>query len=362
MRGEMSFEGFPLNLKGALSDLNKEVIIKSIRELILDRWELFSEILYESRFFERLSFSEGENRRIASEILAEKLEDKHVTLDSLYKRDSFDKAWEILGDEKVQKIFYRSEASRERFKTTYEGISKDKFFEVFWKPITELFRKDRPNVTSVDDLIKQTFDLNSQRRPVVIIDLSKEQATGLLWNETIQSLIIKRLLEGLTYIAERKYKENKSLNTLVILDEAHRLAPREQFENEKRDAVRITLIDAVRTTRKYGLGWMFISQTLSSLHKEIVEQLRIMFFGFGLALGTEFQALRDLVGGDPNALKLYQSFRDPHSSFNIETREYAFMTIGPISPLSFSGTPLFFTAFNKPEDFLNANSLIIKNE
>jgi len=102
---------------------------------------------------------------------------------------------------------------------------------------------------------------------------------------------------------------------------------------------------------------MFISQTLSSLHKEIVEQLRIMFFGFGLALGTEFQALRELVGGDPNSLKLYQSFRDPHSSFSIENREYAFMTIGPISPLSFSGTPLFFTAFIKPDDFLNANAL-----
>lgn len=107
----------------------------------------------------------------------------------------------------------------------------------------------------------------------------------------------------------------------------------------------------------YGLGWMFISQTLSSLHKEIVEQLRIMFFGFGLALGTEFQALRELVGGDPNALKLYQSFRDPHSSFNEYSREYAFMTIGPISPLSFSGTPLFFTAFNKPDDFLHTNGI-----
>ena len=362
MRGELSFEGFPLNLKDTLSGLNKEVIIKSIRELILDRWELFSEILCESRFFERLSIPNGENRRIASEILADQLKKKHVILDNLHKRDSFDEAWEILGDEKVQKIFYRSETSRERYKATYEDADKEEFFNDFWKPVTELFRRDRPNTTSVDDLISQTFDLTSARRPVVVIDLSKEQARGLLWNETIQSLIVKRLLEGLTYIAERSYRENKSLNTLVILDEAHRLAPRERLENEKKDAVRITLIDAVRTTRKYGLGWMFISQTLSSLHKEIVEQLRIMFFGFGLALGTEFQALRDLVGGDPNALKLYQSFRDPHSSFSIETREYAFMTIGPISPLSFSGTPLFFTAFNKPEDFLNANSLGIKEE
>ena len=54
---------------------------------------------------------------------------------------------------------------------------------------------------------------------------------------------------------------------------------------------------------------------------------------------------------------LYQLFRDPHSSFDIATREYSFMTIGPVSPLSFAGTPLFFNAFNTPEEFLVANRL-----
>jgi hypothetical protein len=33
------------------------------------------------------------------------------------------------------------------------------------------------------------------------------------------------------------------------------------------------------------------------------------------------------------------------------------MTIGPVSPLSFSGTPLFLNAFNKEENFLEANNL-----
>lgn len=46
-------------------------------------------------------------------------------------------------------------------------------------------------------------------------------------------------------------------------------------------------------------------------------------------------------------------FRDPQSSLG--EKEYPFMTIGPISPLSFSGTPLFFTALKYPKDFLNIN-------
>ena len=111
------------------------------------------------------------------------------------------------------------------------------------------------------------------------------------------------------------------------------------------------LIDAVRTTRKYGLGWLFISQTLSSLHTEILQQLRIQFFGFGLSMGQEFQSLRQIVGGNDSALRLYSLFRDPQPAFDIAGRQYSFMTTGPISPLSFAGTPLFLSAFNFNEFF-----------
>ena len=177
----------------------------------------------------------------------------------------------------------------------------------------------------------------------------------MLWNETIQALVVKRLLEGIRSAAEAAYKKSRSLNTLVLMDEAHRLAPREDPENQEKKAVREWLIDAARTTRKYGVGWMFISQTLSSLHRGIVEQLRIFFFGFGLGMGQEFRALSELVGGRSKALDLYQLFRDPHSAFDVASREYSFMTIGPVSPLSFSGTPLFFNVFNRVEEFLEAN-------
>jgi hypothetical protein len=230
--------------------------------------------------------------------------------------------------------------------------------------------------------LKEIFHLDQERRPLVVVDLSGEgadhalekidevtlfspeespqsqpQSAPLFWNETIQLLILKRLLDGIRREAERAYKQNRSLNTLVLIDEAHRLAPREEPDNEEKKALRSILIDAARTTRKYGLGWLFISQTLSSLHREIIEQLRIFFFGFGLGMGTEFRALSELVGGRSKALELYQLFRDPHSSFDTASREYSFMTIGPVSPLSFAGTPLFFNAFNNPEEFRNANRL-----
>jgi hypothetical protein len=139
---------------------------------------------------------------------------------------------------------------------------------------------------------------------------------------------------------------------LVLIGEARRLASRERIEDKEVNQIRKNLADAALTTRKYGLGWMFITQSPLDLHRDIVNQMRIYFFGFGLAMGTEFEALCEIVGRDPNALKLYRSFRDPHSAFDIASRQYSFMTIGPVSPLSFAGTPLFLTAFNTPEEFL----------
>jgi hypothetical protein len=230
--------------------------------------------------------------------------------------------------------------------------------------VAELFREDRPGAKSINKalawLLSLTNDDGSARdnRPILVIDLSKEQAKGLFWNDKIQSLVIKRLLDGLKQTAEHFYRENQSLNALVVIDEAHRLAPRElPSEDDGARGVRGELIDAARTTRKYGLGWLFISQTLSSLHAEILQQLRIFFFGFGLALGQEFQSLRQLVGSSGTALDLYQLFRDPHSAFDTKSRQYSFMTIGPVSPLSFAGSPLFLNVFNTVEAFLATNRL-----
>ncbi|GAH95258.1 unnamed protein product, partial [marine sediment metagenome] len=81
--------------------------------------------------------------------------------------------------------------------------------------------------------------------------------------------------------AAKRFKEGGNLNSLVVIDEAHRLAPREKSDDEDIESLKSIFIDAVRTTRKYGLGWMFISQTLSSLHREILNQIRIFIFGFG---------------------------------------------------------------------------------
>jgi len=337
---------FALPVGDIIRKSGKQIVVLTVRNLVLDRWELLEQILFESLFFERLTIPKKKAK---------------IKLSDLHLRKSFDKAWELLGEDRVQRVFYRTEASRARFKTALEEADPDEFFSQYWGPVAELFRVDRPGAKSVNKALSWLLSLETANRPILVIDLSREQAHGLFWNERIQSLVIKRLLDGLNQTAEYFYKEGQSLNALVVIDEAHRLAPRDlPREDEASRGVRGMLIDAARTTRKYGLGWLFISQTLSSLDQEILQQLRIFFFGFGLGLGQEFQSLRQLVGSSGPALGLYQLFRDPHSAFDVTSRQYSFMTIGPVSPLSFSGTPLFFNAFNTVEAFLGANSLKAK--
>lgn len=377
VRGEAVPGGFQLPMRDVLNRLRKPAQVHGVKDLVLDRWDLFAQILYESPFFEQLSIPKGENRQLAAETLTDRLQRAKVTLKDLHTRESFDRAWQLLSDDNVQKVFYRTEGSRARFRSVYDQADPHFFFNAYWLPVTQLFRVDRPGAQRVERLLAGLFDSVQTQRPLVVIDLSVEQATqasnsienlplfggdrsqsrgnALFWNEMIQALVIKRLLEGVRTAAESAYKQNRSLNTLVLMDEAHRLAPREDPGSEEQKEVRKILIDAARTTRKYGVGWMFISQTLSSLHREILEQLRIFFFGFGLGMGAEFKALSELVGGRSKALDLYQLFRDPHSSFDIASREYSFMTIGPVSPLSFAGTPLFLNAFNTVDEFLHTN-------
>ncbi|HEY8419126.1 MAG TPA: ATP-binding protein [Clostridia bacterium] len=368
-KGQTISNSFYLPLKELLKKNGKQVLVYNINDLVLDDKNLFKEILMQSKFFEKLTITHPAKKEIAINEILDKCNKSKIELKKLYEERVFNDIWRYLGEEHVQKIIFQSTEPRQRLKEAYTRINEDinelkNIYEKYWRPICLLFTNEvnsgREGAKTIGSLIyNQVFNESRSEKPVVIISLTKEQI-NIFWNERIQAMIIKRLLDLINYCAENKYKNNQSFNTLVIIDEAHRLAPREKIDDDIIASVKNTLKDAVRTTRKYGLGWMFISQTLSSLDKEIIDMLRIMFFGFGLALGTEFIALKELVGGDKNSLKLYQSFTDPHSAFDSNNKQYSFMSVGPVSPLSFSGSPLFFTAFNKVEDFLTANNLTIE--
>ncbi len=353
LSGENTQSRFDLKLRETILSYKRQIVVRNVDNLILTGWPLFTEVIRESNFFPKIGIKDPDEKQVAAEDITRGIRDK-FKISEIGSKDAFFQAFKFMG----------SESTNDRFQLIFKDFSQhqDKFDDLYltaWKPVCELFRPREGGIT-IRKLVQGTFSGKSPVRPVVVINLSGTgvSETGIFWNEAIQSVVIKSFLDTLTEIAEKAYMSNQFLNSLVILDEAHRLAPDKDVQYAAQAGVRDSLIDAVRTTRKYGLGWLFISQTLASLPKAIVEQMRIMFFGFGLAYGNEFSALKEIAGGEENSLRLYQSFRDPHSSFDAKSKQYNYMSIGPVSPLSFAGTPLFFTAFNNPGEFLSANKIM----
>ncbi|MEM1684925.1 MAG: DUF87 domain-containing protein, partial [Nanopusillaceae archaeon] len=66
IRGEKVPGKFQLPVKEVLDRLGKPAYVHGVRELVLDKWELFTQILYESPFFEQLSIPKGDNRKLAA--------------------------------------------------------------------------------------------------------------------------------------------------------------------------------------------------------------------------------------------------------------------------------------------------------
>ncbi|MDN7024112.1 DUF87 domain-containing protein [Methanoculleus sp. FWC-SCC1] len=354
--------------------LGRNVEIYDLHNLVLTDKDLFKKILANSGFFEELGIIMDANRNRAANEVVKALQPKKrsakkgglssfgidpessasssgIALHHAHTREAFDRVWDALGQEQVQNNIYTSKDTRERLSQNYDTADPDEFYER-WRKITNLFTyEQKVNAVNIQNLVKK---IGERQGNTIIIDFSENNIPpDTYWNDSIRYVLIGEFLKKIKTEAEEAYKAKRLLNCLVVIDEAHRLAPREEPETEDMSAVRTTLIDAIRTTRKYGLGWMFISQTLSSLHREIINQIRVYVFGFGLGWGVERYALTDIIGGAEDAIQLYQMFRDPQSTLG--ERVYPFMTIGPISPLSFSGTPLFFNALKYPEDFVRMN-------
>jgi hypothetical protein len=368
-----------LPLDQVVQEQGREVHVYRIKDLQLDEWDDFEEMLQSLRFLEKLGIPSrsGDNSRKAAEVIRNALEGVHH-LDNLGTLQVLNDALAAVHDEDNAKYIYSAQRAKElRHRVERLQNDQNRLTQVLnksWIPICQLFshgqnRRCLFNYSSqqpgiINMLLGSAGDPTP--RPVIVIDISKQGNEGgeenqRFWSEELQRRLLIKLLNILVTKATSSLSTQKSANVLVLLDEAHRHAPSGSLEHgSEMDRLRRLLRDAVRETRKYGLGWFFISQTLGGLDPEILQQLRILSFGFGLAMGSEFDRLKDFCGGDKRSLELYQSFRDPQSFPAPHLQEFPFMAVGPLSPLAFSGKPVFFNMFTDMLRFLEANNMSLK--
>lgn len=362
-----------LQLDQVVRGQGRAIHVFRIGDLQLDGWETFEELLQSLRFLEQLGIPSrsADNARKAAEVIRNALEGTH-RLDNLGTQQALDDALRAVADQNNETYIYSAQRARE-LQQRVQRLQSDRnrltqVLNQSWIPICQLFSTGQNRQRLFSYSGEESGIINmllgsagaSGPRPVIVIDVSR-QGNQRFWSEELQRRILGKLLNILVSQATSSLSTQASANVLVLLDEAHRHAPSGRLEDDSEaDRLRSLLRRAVRETRKYGIGWFFISQTLGGLDNEILQQLRILAFGFGLAMGTEFDRLRDFVGGDKRALELYQSFRDPQSFPRRDLQEFPFMAVGPVSPLAFSGKPLFFTAFTDPGEFLQRNTLQVQ--
>lgn len=344
-------EGLPFSLQEWAESTGRTVQTYSItRDLRLGKnAPLLAELLGLTRFFRDMLTLRGEENRESA------VAEFHRVVAGIQNWDEISAAEvlrrvlsTLLGDTQALTRIYASQQARSRLTSMLNAITTDDVqfamaLEIF-SPVHSLFTARNPqggHRTPVSAVLQRVFEASRGPRPLTIIDFSGGgYADDLLGASAVKARILRLVCGELNRRAERQYREGSSLNILVVFDEAHRFASQSPADEES-EALAYRLVDYVRTTRKYGLGWMFITQEISSLRRGIFDQLRVRCFGYGLTSGTELTRLRETIG-DRSAVELYRSFVDPAA---VKPSEFPFMLTGPVSPLSFTGAPVFLSVY-----------------
>lgn len=239
---------------------------------------------------------------------------------------------------------YGTRSTRDRLQERIDKLQAnlDDYPEIVerWSKTVRLFQAKRADGTSkmsVTDLVNRMV---TGKGNVVVLNLLDETASSL--TENLQAIFISVIEQRIVEEGAKLYGKGRA-NCMIVMDEAHRFISQETSDQRVRELTR-EIIASVRTTRKYGIGYMFITQTIESLDEEILKQMRIFAFGYGLTSGSELRRIKDFVNND-SAIQLYRSFIDPSSN-----HKYPFMFFGPVSPLSFTGSPLFVNMYKDKSD------------
>lgn len=261
-------------------------------------------------------------------------------LKSFVKPESADKPF----SKYVQNIYspkqYRERIAG-RITEVLDSISTETDLIEKWQSTLDLFSERKVNGQNklpMNDLVKKVVNQNGN---FIVLDLSQER--GKIEDENLQARFVTLIENAIVNAGAECYGRNEKANCLVVMDEAHRFIASDS-PDERIKALTRDIVGAVRTTRKYGIGYMFITQTIESLDDEIIKQTRVFGFGYGLTSGPELRKTGEIINNKA-ALQLYKSFIDPSSN-----QKFPFMFFGPISPLSFTGSPLFIEVY---KDFNN---------
>ncbi len=198
---------------------------------------------------------------------------------------------------------------------------------------------------SVNQILEDTV----LRGRIKILDLNPQLIN---MSQRFKLYLMDFVFRRLRRISHVHYRQGTPGNALIVLDEAGRYIPQDAGDDEMLKSLCRQLTDSVKEMRKMRCGFMFITQTITEIQKEIFRNLHFRIYGVGLGVGADADHIRAREGDD--AFELYRSLPDPRLSGT-----YAFMIGGVILALGSSGRPMVIEGFASGQAILDANRHLI---
>jgi hypothetical protein len=381
-QGQFASEtGLPFSLQEFGTELGRDVMVHRVAEdLRLPKdAPLFGELLLKSRFTAEITKMSPETAELFLDELVKVLR-KNKTWDETDSETLLRETLDTMKSASILGRVYADETRRDRLRDAIDEAltDDDRFADLIkpWLPLHNLFSPTNPGGQPRHSLwgtIARVFDKDARNggpAPVLILDMSTSgqvswtkdlasdedlaaiiDAIRILDQDPIKAAILRKVTRTLKEASEDRFRIGETLNTMVVFDEGWRYAPPPGLATDPEiKALSIDLAGYARDTRKFGIGWTFITQSPRSINQDIWDQLSIRVIGYGLG-GADLAKIAEQMD-DPDHLKLYRGFAPPDST---KPKVYPFMFTGPVSPLSFTKAPVFLSAYTDFQTFRDDN-------
>lgn len=355
---EFDFHDLLIRFSGGRFKPKQHII--SLDQLCLEGAEMFVQVLVEKGFFKALGVSkqkESDAAEYATQLLNE-LEKQKVweTIMDWNKVNALDVQLSPQLQAPFVELFTRQIAnayairSREEYATKFLESWQGPNFTLsqIWNDTVRLFSPiDAQGRTrfSVLKVISETV-LNGQIR---ILDLNPQK---IRMSQRFKLYLMDFVFRKLRQISHLHYRsQEKQSNCLIVLDEAGRFIPQNPGHDEVLRRLCKGLTDSAKELRKMRCGFLFITQTIAEIQKEVFRNLHFRIYGVGLGVGSDADHIRSREGDD--AFELYRALPDPRLSGT-----YSFMIAGVLIALGSSGRPMVIEGFSCGQAILEANQHI----
>ena len=331
---------------------SKKIKNLSIRDFSLDsdNVDIYFKLLVVSGLLGRLGLEEGakkaSNMEELKEILFKEISSGNKTTNNI--------SYEEFIDHCIQTVnaTYKQGTALTGMINRLNDRKNNQSLERIYNGIIEVFST---NKNSLEDLIK----LFLEDKCFIILDISDWDITkiGSIDLTTLKAMVLNEIIFKILNVAQMNFRDkNETTNGLIVIDEAHNYVPQiEDHMGDEEKSLASKLASSVRVSRKLGIGWMFITQSITDFSKEIFKNLHNYFFLYGLQIGRDKDHLISVVGKENS--KLYDAFADPKS-----TGKFPVLLQGSSVRFSTKAAPVSIISFNSDKQFMEHNQLLEQYE